>query len=146
MTQDNTTLILFVTTTWSGIVSFAVAKWTLNSQNHLNNIGGIIKLIEGTNSAARAYWLSSGRHQVVESKIKYKLFKLSSEIEIVFSKQKDLLKKLNTKNIEFRKEITGGQFESEGRLDEHGRASHIQETTQEMITLINDNKKKGWFS
>lgn len=146
MTSNNTTLIVLLTTAWSGIVSFAVAKWTLNKQNHLNDIGAVVKLIERTNSSAQAYWLSSGRKHIVEAKLKNMTYKLGSEIGRVFPNQKGLLSKLEAKNKDFRKEITGGPFETKGRLEEHGRASLIQETSQEMITLIYDSKKDGWFN
>gem|GEM_PF-2434613 len=129
-------LLYVIVSFWSGMVSYSVARWTNYRQNSLNDKKDFVKLIEKIEDASVSYWLDSGRNKAAEATLKGDLKKITQEIPRLFKGTGKLFEKLERYSIDFRKEITGGSFESDNRLEEQGRATNIQDIALEIITLV----------
>ncbi len=140
LTMSSKPIWLYLTVAlWSGIVSWAVAHWTLSKQNRLSDKRNLIELIEDVESVSVSYWLSSGQKRITEVTLTGKLKKINQEIQSLYNVKSSLYKQLERENINFRKEITGGGFESKKRLEEQGRATNIQDISCQFIALIKGN-------
>lgn len=133
-------LISLSVTLWSGLVSWGVARWTLSNQNRLNEKKDLVKLIEDVETEAVSYWLSTGRDKVCEVSLIGKLKKINPEIQRIYKKKFSIYKEIERELIDYRRNITGGAFETESRLEEPGRAIHIQDTACRFTAMIKDSK------
>ncbi len=133
--------VTLISTGVSAVVSFGVARYTMERNDYQRNIERLCERIEVVSAKAENYWMSSGSNPSLERAI-------TSQFQYISNDICDLHKWLMGRNgvedklIDFRQQATGGGFQEAMRPAEPGRTGNIRQCSESLRSAIKLCKPK----